>query len=136
MSSTDGNSSPNINFGSSQINNNQNMNPAMPQSDIQGSLQNVQQNKSTDPGHKHRYKNAGLDSQEMRRRREEEGIQLRKQKREHQLFKRRNVHTDEIIQDDVVSSSGLTVDPSTVTGTGHVVEVVSNTQNGQITLQM
>ena len=40
------------------------------------------------------------------------------------------------MQDDVVSSSGLTVDPSTVTGTGHVVEVVSNTQNGQITLQM
>ena len=39
-------------------------------------------------------------------------------------------------QDDVVSSSGLTVDPSTVTGTGQVVEVVSNTQNGQITLQM
>ena len=47
--------------------------PGMPQSDIQGSQQNVQQNKSTDPGHKHRYKNAGLDSQEMRRRREEEG---------------------------------------------------------------
>jgi len=86
--------------------------------------------------HKSKYKNAGLDSQELRRRREEEGIQLRKQKREQQLFKRRNVHTDEIIQDDVVSSSGLTVDPSTVTGTGHVVEVVSNTQNGQITLQM
>ena len=34
----------------------------------------------------------------MRRRREEEGIQLRKQKREQQLFKRRNVTTDDIIQ--------------------------------------
>merc|ERR1712142_149260 len=97
----------------------------------------IPSNMSQPNAHKHaRYKNAGLDSQEMRRRREEEGIQLRKQKREQQLFKRRNVHTDEIIQDDVVSSSGLTVDPSTVTGTGHVVEVVSNTQNGQITLQM
>lgn len=84
-----------------------------------------------------KYKNAGLDTQELRRRREEEGIQLRKQKREQQLFKRRNVHTEEIIQGDVVSSSGLTPDPSsTVTGTGQVVEVVSNTQNGQITLQM
>ncbi|XP_022192842.2 importin subunit alpha-7 [Nilaparvata lugens] len=42
-------------------------------------------------GHKYRYKNAGLDSQELRRRREEEGVQLRKQKREQQLSKRRNV---------------------------------------------
>jgi hypothetical protein len=48
--------------------------------------------------HKARYKNMGLDSQELRRRREEEGIQLRKQKREQQLFKRRNVHADESLQ--------------------------------------
>ncbi|XP_075164343.1 karyopherin alpha1 [Haematobia irritans] len=41
--------------------------------------------------HRHRYKNAGMDSSEMRRRREEEGIQIRKQKREQQLTKRRNV---------------------------------------------
>lgn len=41
--------------------------------------------------HKYRYKNLGLDSQELRRRREEEGVQLRKQKREQQLSKRRNV---------------------------------------------
>lgn len=42
--------------------------------------------------HKHRYKNAGLSTDELRRRREEEGVQLRKQKREQQLFKRRNVN--------------------------------------------
>lgn len=43
-------------------------------------------------GHKHRYKNVGLSVDELRRRREEEGVQLRKQKREQQLFKRRNVN--------------------------------------------
>lgn len=42
--------------------------------------------------HKHRYKNMGLSADELRKRREEEGIQLRKQKREQQLFKRRNVN--------------------------------------------
>lgn len=41
--------------------------------------------------HKQRYKNSALDSQELRRRREEEGVQLRKNKREEQLAKRRNV---------------------------------------------
>lgn len=41
--------------------------------------------------HRLRYKNAGLDAQELRRRREEEGVQLRKQKRESELCKRRNL---------------------------------------------
>lgn len=53
---------------------------------------------STGPTHRYRYKNVGLDSQELRRRREEEGVQLRKQKREQQLSKRRNVPN--IIADD------------------------------------
>uniref|UniRef100_A0A8C2XBF2 Importin subunit alpha n=1 Tax=Cyclopterus lumpus TaxID=8103 RepID=A0A8C2XBF2_CYCLU len=56
------------------------------------------------------YKNKALNSQEMRRRREEEGIQLRKQKREEQLFKRRNVGVPESmlecpIQDPDISST-------------------------------
>jgi len=60
--------------------------------------------------HKHaRYKNQGMDVQEMRRIREEEGIQLRKQKREQQLFKKRNVG-GENVQDDNVSSSGMEPD--------------------------
>jgi len=61
------------------------------------------------------YKNKALDSQELRRRREEEGIQLRKQKREEQVFKRRNVSVPDKdedgssgtdLQDPMVSSSG------------------------------
>lgn len=52
--------------------------------------------------HKQRYKNAGLDSQELRRRREEEGIQLRKQKRDEQVSKRRFINNvpDVILDDD------------------------------------
>lgn len=53
---------------------------------------------STGQAHRLRYKNAGLDSQELRRRREEEGVQLRKQKREQQLSKRRNVPN--VVSDD------------------------------------
>ncbi|XP_023363535.1 importin subunit alpha-7 [Otolemur garnettii] len=59
------------------------------------------------------YKNNALNPEEMRRRREEEGIQLRKQKREQQLFKRRNVELineeaamfDSILMDSYVSST-------------------------------
>lgn len=57
--------------------------------------------------HKQRYKNAGLDSSEMRRRREEEGIQLRKQKREQQLIKRRNVDNVQAVDNEF--ESALTV---------------------------
>ncbi|XP_043527734.1 importin subunit alpha-7-like [Frieseomelitta varia] len=53
--------------------------------------------------HKYRYKNVGLDSQELRRRREEEGVQLRKQKREQQLSKRRNVPNIVTADDDNVT---------------------------------
>lgn len=60
------------------------------------------------------YKNKGMDSEELRRRREEEGIQLRKQKREQQLFKRRNVNATTLdlddaspIQESLVSSSSI-----------------------------
>uniref|UniRef100_A0AAX7VNT4 Importin subunit alpha n=1 Tax=Astatotilapia calliptera TaxID=8154 RepID=A0AAX7VNT4_ASTCA len=52
-----------------------------------------------------RYKNKALNADEMRRRREEEGIQLRKQKREQQLFKRRNV--DILNEEEVMLESPL-----------------------------
>lgn len=41
--------------------------------------------------HRARYKNSGLDAKELRRRREEEGVQLRKQKRDDVLSKRRTL---------------------------------------------
>uniref|UniRef100_A0A3Q1GS33 Importin subunit alpha n=1 Tax=Acanthochromis polyacanthus TaxID=80966 RepID=A0A3Q1GS33_9TELE len=55
------------------------------------------------------YKNKSLNTDEMRRRREEEGLQLRKQKKDEQLFKRRNVATvedDGILEDDGMADSG------------------------------
>ncbi|NXP60723.1 IMA7 protein, partial [Chloropsis cyanopogon] len=74
------------------------------------------------------YKNKALNPEEMRRRREEEGIQLRKQKREQQLFKRRNV---ELINEDDSMFDSLLVDSyvtSTTSGegliTGEMVEML------------
>ncbi|XP_012286610.1 importin subunit alpha-7 [Orussus abietinus] len=69
---------------------------------------------STGPTHKYRYKNVGLDSQELRRRREEEGVQLRKQKREQQLSKRRNVPAIVTDEENVSTTDECTV-PATHT---------------------
>lgn len=56
--------------------------------------------------HRSKYKNTGLDARELRRRREEEGVQLRKQKREDVLSKRRTLapastYTDEMSDDAI-----------------------------------
>lgn len=54
--------------------------------------------------HKARYKNAGLDSRELRRRREEESFQLRREKRDDVLNKRRSLapatFKDDMVDDD------------------------------------
>ncbi|XP_053203911.1 importin subunit alpha-7-like [Panonychus citri] len=57
--------------------------------------------------HRQRYKNTALDAQELRRRREEEGVQLRKQKRETELYKRRNLADTSGLDDDIVPGSDL-----------------------------
>ncbi|XP_006840041.1 PREDICTED: importin subunit alpha-6 [Chrysochloris asiatica] len=86
------------------------------------------------------YKNKVLNPQEMRRRSEEEGIQLRKQKREEQLFKRRNVslpRNDECmlespIQDPDISSTVLIPEEEVIT-TDMVEMIFSNNADQQLT---
>lgn len=71
--------------------------------------------------HRHRYKNQGLDSQELRRRREEEGVQLRKQKRETELYKRRNLNVPEAEQDGVSSTVDDGSGPNVIATSGPVI---------------
>lgn len=54
-----------------------------------------------------RYKamHKSYDATELRRRREEEGIQIRKAKREQQLIKRRNVNINQDANDDSIQVS-------------------------------
>lgn len=62
------------------------------------------------------YKNKALDNTELRRRREEAGVQIRKSKREEQLFKRRNVQEreDELPLDVIDTQSILDSLPNIV----------------------
>eukprot|EP00096_Caligus_rogercresseyi_P011231 TRINITY_DN4355_c0_g1_i1.p1 TRINITY_DN4355_c0_g1~~TRINITY_DN4355_c0_g1_i1.p1 ORF type:complete len:541 (+),score=171.40 TRINITY_DN4355_c0_g1_i1:2-1624(+) len=77
--------------------------------------------------HKSRYKYNALDSNELRRRREEEGVQLRKQKRDEQISKRRNVKEEEpALQDDSISSSGLVHVPSDTEITPDMISALSS----------
>lgn len=100
-----GNNSPIVNFGDSQLNNNDDMKLAKPQStsDVQGLEQNAFPNKSADPGQKHLYKKAGLDSQKTKKQREELGVELRKEKIRQQLFERRNITNEDFLEMDIDS---------------------------------
>lgn len=56
-------------------------------------------------GFQSRYKNRAMTQDELRRRREEDSIQLRKQKREEQLSKKRNV-ADSYFSADTIDAEG------------------------------
>jgi len=77
-----------------------------------------------------RYKNQALDNQELRRRREEAGVQIRKTKREEQLFKRRNVEVEAGSSSDinlnVQDGSFLNVLP------GMVAEIMSDDREAHL----
>jgi len=63
--------------------------------------------------HKNRYKNSSLDSQELRRRREDESLQLRKQKRETDLCKRRNL-TENLLEEATATVNEPKIDISLI----------------------
>lgn len=56
--------------------------------------------------HRARYKNTGLDAKELRRRREEDSIQLRKQKRDDVLSKKRTLAPAEYHNDEPLTDMG------------------------------
>jgi len=88
--------------------------------------------------HKDRYKNQGLNATEMRRRREEEGIQLRKQKREQQLAKRRNVTAsvaDQAAQGNE-DSSGVAANGAGATAAQIVPDMVTDLYSADEALQL
>lgn len=65
------------------------------------------------------YKHRGLDSEELRKRREDLNINLRKQKREEQLFKRRNLASTN--EPETTSPFGVSGSGTTSSGSGEPV---------------
>ncbi|XP_072940093.1 importin subunit alpha-7 [Epargyreus clarus] len=83
-------------------------------------------------GHKHRYKNAALSADELRRRREEEGVQLRKQKREQQLFKRRNVDLPGPNAPDIALQEDINISPSDDISPSMIAALYSDNPQDQV----
>lgn len=69
------------------------------------------------PDHMARYKNSGLNSKELRKRREQDSVQLRRQKRDDVLSKRRTMNS---IEDEQDMNSEMTVNNSSTAAFGTI----------------
>jgi len=87
--------------------------------------------------HRARYKNAGLDAKELRRRREEDSVQLRKQKRDDVLSKRRTLAPASMKDDmnDDEDSTGVRSDSAEYPVTREMVEGLKQDENLQLLIE-
>lgn len=87
--------------------------------------------------HRTKYKNTALDARELRRRREEEGVQLRKQKRDDALIKRRTIapvdFKNELLSNDDVNCLGEMETSTAVTK--EIVDGLMQDENLQLLIE-